>query len=161
VIDQGAWTKTQTAVILELTSELKGKTLKLRAPIDSADLTIDAAGAVLTMTIGLDRLKSGSFLLDLGIGGFLSSYGAKELLFVGSGPSGVDPLLVGGVATSGRVAVDLELELQGSEPRAGELALDIHGTAVFDEIEVPIPGVGRLSDLTLQVRARITLVSVT
>jgi len=161
VIDQGAWTKTQTAVILELTSELKGKTLKLRAPIDSADLTIDAAGAVLTMTIGLDRLKSGSFLLDLGIGGFLSSYGAKELLFVGSGPSGVDPLLVGGVATSGRVAVDLELELQGSEPRAGELALDIHGTAVFDEIEVPIPGVGRLSDLTLQVRARITLVPVT
>lgn len=161
MIDQGAWTKTQTAVILELTSELKGKTLKLRAPIDSADLTIDAAGAVLTMTIGLDRLKSGSFLLDLGIGGFLSSYGAKELLFVGSGPSGVDPLLVGGVATSGRVAVDLELELQGSEPRAGELALDIHGTAVFDEIEVPIPGVGRLSDLTLQVRARITLVPVT
>jgi hypothetical protein len=152
---------TQAAVILELTSEVKGKTLNLRAPIDSADLTIDTAGAVFTMTVGLDRLKSGSFLLDLGAGAFLSSYGAKELLFVGSGPAGVDPLLVGGVATSGRVAVDLELELRVRELNDLEMVLEICGTAVFEDVEVPIPGIGRLSDQALQVWSLITLVKVT
>lgn len=152
---------TQAAVILELTSEVKGKTLNLRAPIDSADLTIDAAGAVFTMTVGLDRLKSGSFLLDLGAGAFLSSYGAKELLFVGSGPAGVDPLLVGGVATSGRVAVELELELRVRELNDLEMVLEICGTAVFEDVEVPIPGIGRLSDQALQVWSLITLVKVT
>jgi hypothetical protein len=152
---------TQAAVILELTSEVKGKTLNLRAPIDSADLTIDTAGAVFTMTVGLDRLKSGSFLLDLGAGAFLSSYGAKELLFVGSGLAGVDPLLVGGVATSGRVAVELELELRVRELNDLEMVLEICGTAVFEDVEVPIPGIGRLSDQALQVWSLITLVKVT
>ena len=156
----GAWTKTQTAVILELTSEVKGKSLKLRAPIDSADLTIDAAGAVLTMTIGLDRVKSGSFLLDLGIGAFLLSHGAIELLFVGSGPAGIDPLLVGGIATSGKVVVDLELELHERESKSAEHTLEVRGTAVFDDVEVPIPGIGRLSDQTLKVWSLITMVSV-
>jgi len=147
-------------VILELTSEVKGKALKLRAPIDSTDLTIDSAGAVLTMTIGLDRVKSGSFLLDLGVGAFLSSYGAKELLFVGSGPAGIDQLLVGGVATSGRVAVDLELELRAQEFTEAEMVLEVRGTAVFEDVEVPIPGIGRLSDLTLQVWGLITMTPV-
>ena len=160
MIKAGAWTKTGVAVILELKSEVKGKTLTLKAPIDSADLTVDAAGAVLTMTIGLDRVKSGSFLLDLGVGAFLSSYGAKELLFVGSGPAGVEPLLVGGVATSGRVAVDLELELRPQEFTEAEMVLEVRGTAVFEDVEVPIPGIGRLSDLTLQVWGLITMTPV-
>jgi hypothetical protein len=160
VITAGAWTKTGVAVILELTSEVKGKTLTLKAPIDSTDLTIDSAGAVLTMTIGLDRVKSGSFLLDLGVGAFLSSYGAKALLFVGSGPAGVDPLLVGGVATSGRVAVDLELELRPLEFTEAEMVLEVRGTAVFEDVEVPIPGIGRISDLTLQVWGLITMTPV-
>jgi len=161
VITAGAWTKTETVVILELTSVVKGKALKLSAPIDSADLTIDAAGAVLTMTVGLDRVKSTNFLLDLAVGAFLSSYGAKELLFVGSGPSGVDPLLVGGVATSGRAAVDLELALVPQEFAGTELVLAVGGTAVFQDVDVPIPGIGRLSDLTLQVWSVIALGLVT
>ncbi len=161
MITAGAWTKTQTVVTLELTSVVKGKTLKLSAPIDFADLTIDAAGAVLTMTVGLDRVKSTNFLLDLAVGAFLSSYGAKELLFVGSGPAGVDPLLVGGVATSGRAAVDLELAVVPQEFAGTELVLAVSGTAVFQNVDVPIPGIGRLSDLTLQVWSVITLGLVT
>ena len=161
MITVGAWTKTQTVVTLELTSVVKGKALKLSAPIDSADLTIDASGAVLTMTIGLDRVKSTNFLLDLAVGAFLSSYGAKELLFVGSGPAGVDPLLVGGVATSGRAAVDLELVLVPQEFTGAELVLAVGGSAVLHDVEVPIPGIGRLSDLTLQVWSLVTMGLVT
>ena len=160
VITAGAWNQLLPAATLELASEVKGKQITLKAPIDSADLTVDDAGAVLTMSIGLDRVKSGNFLLDIGLGGFLSSYGAKELMYVGSGPSGVEPLLVGGVATSGRVAVDLELELKTGTSRGADLLLDVRGTAVFDDVDVPIPGIGKLSDLTLQVRAQITLAPV-
>jgi len=161
VITAGAWTKTQTEVTLELTSVVKGKALRLQAPIHSVDLTVDAAGVVFTMTIGLDRVKSGSFLLDLGVGAFLSSYGAKELLFVGSGPAGTDPLLVGGVATSGRVAVDLELKLGPTEFTETEVVIAVSGSAVFQNVEVPIAGIGGLSELTLQVRSLITLAQVT
>ena len=156
-MNAGAWTKTSSAVILELQSQVKGKSLTLKAPIDSADLTSDDAGIVLTMSIGLDRVKTGNFLLDIGLSGFLSSYGAKELQYVGSGPCGVEPLLVGGVATSGRVVVDLELVLAEIQPSMAAMTLNVSGTAVFNDVDVPIPGIGRLSDLTLQVHAEIPL----
>jgi hypothetical protein len=157
MLNSGAWRKSAQMVILELQSQVKGKNLTLKAPIDSADLTIDDSGAVLTMGIGLDRVKTGNFLLDIGLSGFLSSYGAKELQFVGSGPSGVDPLLVGGVATSGRVAVDLELCLTEITLSGGSTAIRLSGSAVFDDVDVPIPGIGRLSDLTLLAHAEIPL----
>jgi len=157
MINPGAWSKTAQVVILDLQSQVKGKNLTLKAPIDSADLTIDDAGVVLTMSIGLDRVKTGNFLLDIGLSGFLSSYGAKELQYVGSGPGGVDPLLVGGVATSGRVVVELELALSEIHASEVSMTLQVSGTAVFDDVEVPIPGIGRLSDLTLQVAAEIPL----
>jgi len=160
MIIAGAWSKTPAAVALTLTSQVNGKNLTLTAPVDSADLTIDAAGCVLTMSLGIDRTKTGNFLLDLGLSAFLSSYGAKELMYVGSGPAGVDPLLVGGVATSGRVAVDLELELHLSAGQAGGMDLDVRGTAAFEEVDVSIPGIGKLSDLELQVRAQIPLAQV-
>ena len=157
MINIGAWSKTADIVILELQSQVKGKFLTLKAPIDSADLTSDDAGVVLTMSIGLDRVKTGNFLLDIGLSGFLSSYGAKELQYVGSGPSGVDPVRVGGVATSGRVVVDLELALRETHATEVGMTLQVSGTAVFADVEVPIPGIGRLSDLTLQVHAEIPL----
>ena len=160
MINPGAWSKNAQVVILELQSQVKGKNLTLKAPIDSADLTIDDDGVVLTMSIGLDRVKTGNVLLDIGLSGFLSSYGAKELQYVGSGPSDVDPLLVGGVATSGRVVVDLELALREIHVSEGLITLQVSGTAIFEDVEVPIPGIGRLSDLTLQVTAEIPLVPV-
>ena len=156
----GAWSKTPTTVTLTLTSQVNGKNLTLTAPIDSADLTIDETGCVLTMSLGIDRTKTGNFLLDLGLSGFLSSYGAKELMYVGSGQSGVDPLLVGGVATSGRVAVDLELVLHLAVLTGSDLELNVSGTAAFEEVDVSIPGIGKLSDLTLQVQAQIQLTPV-
>ena len=159
-MNAGAWSKTPESVTLTLTSQVNGKNLTLTAPIDAADLTIDEAGCVLTMSLGIDRTKTGNFLLDLGLIGFLSSYGAKELMFVGSGPSGVEPLLVGGVATSGRVAVDLELVLDLSALAGSDLELNVSGTAAFEEVDVSIPGIGKLSDLTLQVQAQIQLTPV-
>jgi hypothetical protein len=157
MISASAWSKTADVVILELQSQVKGKNLTLKAPIDSANLTIDEAGVVLTMSIGLDRVKTGNVLLDIGLSGFLSSYGARELQYVGSGPSGIDPMLVGGVATSGRVVVELELALGEIHASEVSMTLQVSGTAVFDDVEVPIPGIGRLSDLTLQVAAEIPL----
>ncbi|MDD2818779.1 MAG: hypothetical protein PHN51_09940 [Candidatus Nanopelagicales bacterium] len=44
--------------------------------------------------------------------------------------------------------------------QAGGMDLDVRGTAAFEEVDVSIPGIGKLSDLELQVRAQIPLAQV-
>ena len=56
--------------------------------------------------------------------------------------------------------MDLELELRPQEFTEAEMVLEVRGTAVFEDVEVPIPGIGRLSDLTLQVWGLITMTPV-
>jgi len=153
----GSWSLQGAPPVLELKAEVKGKALALKAPIHAADLTIDDAGVVLTLGIGIDQVKSGSFLLDTAVRAFLVSQGAHELLYVGSGPSDLEPAQVGGVATSGRVAVDLELELSTVTTTSDGIRLAVTGTAVFEDVEVPIPGIGRLTDLVLEVHALLDL----
>ena len=156
-IPEGSWILDHARPSLTLRAEVKGRPFTLTAPIDSADVTV-GLDVTLTLGIGIDQVSAGNFLLDAALRGLLVSYGAHELQFAGIGAAEADPVLLGGVAKSGRVAVDLNLELHAvhSDPRT--VAIDVTGTAVFEDVDVPIPGVGSLDQLVLAVHARLDLI---
>lgn len=156
-IPEGSWTLDHECPTLTLRAEVKGRPVTLTAPIDSADVTV-GEDVTLALGIGIDQVSAGNFLLDAALRTFLVSYGAHELQFTGTGSAEADPVVLGGVAKSGRVAVDLNLELHAVHSDPQTLAIDVTGTAVFEDVDVPIPGVGSLDQLLLAVHARLDLI---
>ncbi len=152
----GTWILEHTQPVLTLTTEVKGRSFTLKAPIDSADVTV-AQDVTLTLGVGIDHVSAGNFLLDAALRGFLVNYGAHELFFAGTGVLDADPVGLGGVAKAGQVSVDLTLELREVSSSPQNLVIDIAGTAVFKDVDIPIPGVGSLDQLSLAVQAQLEL----
>ncbi|MDO8732423.1 MAG: hypothetical protein Q7L55_07625 [Actinomycetota bacterium] len=153
----GSWSLQQTHPVLTLQSEVKGRPFTLKAPIDSADVTV-AEEVTVSLGVGIDQVTAGNFLLDAALRGFLVNYGAHELFFTGTGDAKADPVTLGGLAKAGRVAVDLTLELGEISSTAQALVIDVTGTAIFKDVDVPIPGIGSLDQLALAVHAQLELV---
>ncbi len=153
----GSWSLDHTQPVLTLQADVKGRPFTLKAPIHSADVLV-AGDVTLSLGVGIDQVTAGNFLLDAALRGFLVNYGAHELYFAGTGRAQADPVHLSGVAKAGRVAVDLTLELRAVSSSALALVIDVTGTAVFKDVDVPIPGVGNLEQLMLAVHAQLELI---
>jgi hypothetical protein len=153
----GAWVLEQTHPVLTLTTEVKGRPFTLTAPIDSADVTV-ADDVTLTLGVAIDKVSAGNFLLDAALRGFLVNYGAHELYFAGTGAWVADHVELGGLAKAGQVTVDMTLELREVSRSANSLVVDVTGTAIFKDVDVPIPGIGSLDQLALAVHAQLDLI---
>ena len=155
-LPQGSWVLGPAQPTLTLQTDVKGRAFTLKAPIDSADVTV-TDDVTLSLGVRIDQVTAGSFLMDAALRGFLVSYGAHELFFVGTGSSASQPVTLSGVAKAGQVAVDLTLALNEESSDEQTLVLQVTGTAVFRDISVPIPGVGSLDQLELAVLAQLNL----
>ncbi|MDP2287049.1 MAG: hypothetical protein Q8M73_00575 [Actinomycetota bacterium] len=153
----GSWILGQIHPVLTLQAEVKGRPFTLKAPIDSADVVI-AEDLTLSLGVRIDQVSAGNFLLDAALRGFLVSYGAHQLFFAGTGELAADPVELTGVARAGQVAVDLVLDLRELASTEQSLVLGVTGTAVFKDVDVPIPGVGSLDQLELAVLTQLDLV---
>jgi len=154
----GAWTLDATHPVLRLQTQVKGRPFTLTAPIHSADLLVGEELS-LTMGIAIDKVSTGSFLLDAGLRGFLVGHGAHELLFSGTGATGAEGMHVSGLAEAGQVAVEMALELQEFGSALGSLTVEVRGNAVFQDVNVPVPGIGSLSELVLEVQVELGLIA--
>jgi len=143
--------------VLELRTEVRGRAFTLGAPIDSADLLVSEEVS-LTLGIAIDKVSAGNFLLDAALRGFLVSAGAQELFFAGTGALSDGAVQIEGLAKAGQVLVEMALDVAPAAAASAALAVDITGSAVFKDVNVPIPGVGSLDELELAVRAHLDLV---
>lgn len=146
-----------THPVLTLQAEVKGRPFTLKAPIDSADVLV-ADDVTLSLGVRIDQVSGGNFLLDAALRGFLVNYGAHQLFFAGTGELAADPVELSGVAKAGQVSVDLTLQLRELSSSPESLVLEVTGTAVFKDVDVPIPGVGSLDQLELAVSTQLELV---
>ncbi len=144
--------------MLTLQADVKGRPFTLKAPIDSADVMV-ATDVTLSMGVRIDQVTAGNFLLDAALRGFLVNYGAHQLFFAGTGELAAQPVTLSGVARAGQVAVDLNLELAELSGSSVSLVIHVTGTAVFQDVNVPIPGVGSLDQLELAVEAQLDLLN--
>ena len=152
----GSWILMPTHPVLTLQADVRGRPFTLKAPIDSADVLV---GEDVTLSLGvrIDQVTAGNFLLDAGLRGFLVNYGAHQLFFAGTGELESDPVQLSGVAKAGQVAVDLTLALGTLSAASTSLVLAVTGTAVFKDVNVPIPGIGSLDQLELAVSTQLEL----
>lgn len=126
------------------------------APVRAGNLRTNANRLTLDLTIALDQIKTGNFLTEHAARAFIAGYRAHDLVYAGSGhwPSGA--VAVRGPAKAGSVDVEIELTVSPVDSDWDEMSeIEIIGTAGFGTVHIPIPGLGTVDDLVIDIDARL------
>ena len=130
--------------------------LDVSAPVRQGQLRLQPAHVVLDLTIALDRIKTGNFLTEHAARAFISGYRAHDLVYAGTGTRAADPVSVRGPARAGAIDVDIELTVSPVDADWDAMGeIEIVGTAGFGTVHIPIPGVGTVDDLVIDIDARL------
>ena len=130
--------------------------LDVTAPVRAGTLRAEATRMHLDLTIALDQIKTGNFLTEHAARAFIAGYRAHDLTYAGSGHWPSEPVTLRGPAKAG--AIDVEIELTVSPVDADWDAMSeiqIVGTAGFGRVHIPLPGVGTVDDLIVDIEARL------
>jgi len=130
--------------------------LDVTAPVRAGTLRAESTRMHLDLTIALDQIKTGNFLTEHAARAFIAGYRAHDLTYAGSGHWPSEPVTLRGPAKAG--AIDVEIELTVSPVDADWDAMseiEIVGTAGFGRVHIPLPGVGTVDDLIVDIEARL------
>ena len=130
--------------------------IEMRAPIRSGRLDVAAHSLTLDLVIAMDKVKTGSFLTEAAIRSLLAGYRATDLVYQGSGSHSGATGQVSGQASAGTLDLTIELAvsfLGGAQPSEIELV----GSTSFGRVSIPIPGIGTIDDLQVNVDARLAV----
>lgn len=133
--------------------------IDVTAPVRSGRLNLSAARVDLDLTIALDKLKTGNFLTEHAARAFIAGYRAHDLVYAGTGSMGSEDNRVRGPAKAGTIDVEIELQVTPYQADWADMSeLEIVGSAGFGRVHIPIPGVGTVDDLVIDIDARLAVV---
>lgn len=126
------------------------------APIRDGSLRIDAGVATLDLVIALDRLRTGNFLTEHAARSFITGNDAHDLVYQAQGQAQSQPFEVRGQARAGTLdlRIDLRVSLLGG---AKPIEVELQGSASFGRVHIPIPGIGSVDDMNVDVDAKLAL----
>lgn len=128
--------------------------IEMRAPIRSGRLDVATQSLTLDLVIAMDKVKTGNFLTEAAIRSLLAGYRATDLVYQGSGSHSGATGQVSGQASAG--SLDLTIELAVSFlAQASEI--ELVGSTSFGRVTIPIPGIGTIDDLQVNVDARLAV----
>ena len=130
--------------------------LDVSAPVRGGRLRVQSTLLHLDLTIALDQIKTGNFLTEHAARAFIAGYKAHDLVYQGRGQWPGDPVNVSGLAKAGSIDVEIELTVT---PVVGDWEsmseIEIVGTAGFGTVHIPMPGLGTIDDLVVDIDARL------
>lgn len=139
-------------------ASISAMAIDITAPLRSGSLTIHTDGVSLALILALDKLRTGNFLLQAAARSFVSSNGAHDLVYEGTGSWQGASAALSGQAKIGSLDVEMDVTVHligGESPTAMELA----GATSFGTVNIPIPGVGTVDDLQVDIDARLAMVA--
>lgn len=152
----GSWSVVDGEQVRLRSTRIGLVSIDVTAPVTHGDLQIAPGSTRLTLTIALDRLRTGNLLLQSAARSLVSSNGGQELRYVGTGTGG---LQVAGVAKAGTIEVELGLDLVACGPAEDPMSqLVIGGSANLGTVTLPLPGLGTVRDFTFSVEARVRMI---
>jgi len=130
--------------------------MDVSAPVRAGSLVVRSAELALDLTIALDQIKTGNFLTEHAARAFIAGYRAHDLVYTGQGSWPGEPINVRGPARAGTIDVVIELTVKPVGSEWDEMSeIEIVGTAGFGTVHVPLPGVGKVDDLIIDIDARL------
>lgn len=132
--------------------------LDVSAPVRAGELRLQGSSAQLDLTIALDRIKTGNFLTEHAARAFIAGYRAHDLVYSGVGTIEGPATNVSGPARAGTIDVDIDLVITPLGDGWHSLSeIEIVGNAGFGRVHIPLPGVGTVDDLVIDIDARLAV----
>lgn len=130
--------------------------LDVSAPVRSGELRLHGENAQLDLTIALDRIKTGNFLTEHAARAFIAGYRAHDLVYSGVGRLGESSTSVSGPAKAGTIDVEIDLAITPIGDGWHSLSeIEVVGNAGFGRVTIPLPGIGTVDDLVIDIDARL------
>ena len=130
--------------------------LDVSAPVRAGSLRQERSRLTLDLTIALDQIKTGNFLTEHAARAFIAGYRAHDLVYAGSGQWPSEPVAVRGPAKAGSIDVEIEVTVSPVDADWEAMSeIEIIGTAGFGKVHIPMPGLGTVDDLVVDIDARL------
>jgi hypothetical protein len=133
-------------------------TIDVTAPVTSGLLTVGVHGISLTLTLALDRLSTGNFLLKGPVAAarqVVTRHDAHALVYEGAGQSSETPWQVAGRAVAGDIEIDLLLQVTPIGRAHPMDEIELVGSASIGTVR--LPAVGTIDDFAFDVDAKLGL----
>ena len=159
--DDGTWTVSGDSTISLRTSRIGLVGILAHAPVVDGSARISEGDVSLEFVVAIDRVSTGNPLLDPEVHALVHSGSDGRLVFSGSG---AELAAVSGQAKAGNITVPLELDATADVDNAAAddpMQLAVKGTAVFRDIHVPLPGMGHIRQVEIDISGLITLLRAT
>jgi hypothetical protein len=135
------------------TSRIGLLSVHAHAPVIDGHASIADGEVTLTFVVAINEVSTGNPLLDPEVHALVNSGSDGRLTFTGTGASLAE---VTGHASAGNVTVPLEL---AARPQSGDpqLPLELTGKTTFRNIHLPLPGMGHISHVDIDIEGLVTL----
>lgn len=153
----GQWTLADQSTIALKTSRVGLLSFHAHAPVVSGQVSLDPENVSVEFVVAIDRVSTGNPLLDPEVHALVNSGSDGTLTFSGTGK---DLAEVTGHATAGNVTVPLELSGTASAA-ADAVDLQIDGRTQFTDIHLPLPGLGHIKHIDIDINGLFTLLRAT
>jgi hypothetical protein len=133
-------------------------TIDVSAPVTSGVLTVGAHGVRLSLTLALDRLSTGSFLLRGPVAAarqVVARHDAHSLVYEGEGHASETPWRVTGRAVAGDIEIELALQVTPVGRNHPMDEIELVGSASIGTVR--LPAVGTIDDFAFDVDAKLGL----
>jgi len=132
--------------------------LDVKAPVRSGTLQIVSSIATINLVLALDKIKTGNFLTEAAAKAFFNSYNAKDLVYNAQGPHDGNAYQVSGSASAGTLDLSITLTIRPVDS-APHPEVELVGSAAFGKVHVPLPGVGTVDDMNVDIDAKLAVAS--
>ena len=117
--------------------------VEIKAPVRSGSLHIVDSIATMNLVLALDKLKTGNFFTEAAARTFIGSYNAHDLVFQGN-------------AQAGELDVEISLAIT-AVANSPQTEVELVGSAAFGRVHIPLPGIGTVENLNIDINARLTV----
>lgn len=153
-MSQDEWRIDGPSSIRLKTSRIGLMSFHAHAPVTDGLVRIADGDVELEFAVAIDQVATGNPLLDPEVHALVKSQSDGQLRFKGSG-SALNSLT--GTASAGTITVPLELTAQRKSGSAGADDLALTGRTSFTDIHVPIPGIGHIKHIDIDIEGLLTL----
>lgn len=155
--DQGSWRLASQSTISLKTSRIGLFGIHAHAPVVDGTARIADGEVTLEFIVAIDQVSTGNPVLDPEVHALVHSGSDGRLTFSGTGASLAE---VTGHAVAGNVKVPLELAATSS-PDSDDLELQVTGKTSFTDIHLPLPGMGHIHQVDIDIEGLLTLMRAT
>lgn len=134
--------------------------LDVKAPVRQGSLMIAHSMADIHLVLALDKIKTGNFLTEAAAKAFFGSYNARDLVYRAQGPHDGTGYQVSGSASAGTLDLEITLSIMPVDA-APHPEVELVGSASFGKVHIPIPGIGTVDDMNVDIDAKLAVQSST